>query len=720
MNFLPRWPWSRSILAVGAVAAVVIIAALAACVTRPQSVAPVSPRLVSVIPAPLDVRIGTGAFKLRPATKVLMPEEPAAANAVAFFLGLAKLDPRLDLQVQAGAVVPAQSASNGGVIQFNLRPNAPGASAESYEIDVSSSGVRISAGTPAGLLYGGVTLWQLLTATGGSSLAALHIADAPRFQWRGLMLDSARHYQSPQFIEQFIDLMAVHKLNVLHWHLTDDQAWRLEIRKYPRLTEVGAWRVPAGRAPAGNIDSSTGKPRLYGGFYTQDDVRRIVAHAAARNITVIPEIEMPGHASAAIAAYPRLGVTDQPPQAVPADWGVYSNLYNVEDATFEFLQDVLTEVMTLFPGEYIHIGGDEAAKDQWKASPRVQARMREFGVKDEAQLQSYFVQRIGRFLSTHHRRLVGWDEILEGGLAPDATVMSWRGIEGAVAAARAGHDTVLSPAPTLYFDHRQSADDEQPGRGRVISLEDVYRFDPAPGDIPQEQHQHILGVQANIWTEHIRSEERVEYMTFPRAAAVAEIGWSSPQRIDWQSFVRRLGPQWNRYRALRVNYAPNALPSARKPMLATERHGSHQLRSCTDKLVLSLEDDAPINGPRKAFLVDIMNPCWILRQVDLSRVTSVVAAVGQVPFNFQLGQDIHKISVRKPATREGELEVRVDSCEGERIAVMSLASATQSDGVTVLPRTGIAARAGLHDLCLSFTQNQLDPLWVIDWVQVLE
>ncbi len=332
-----------------------------------------------------------------------------------------------------GVALAASAGETGGeqAISFVLQAREGSQVEEAYSLLVSPERIVVSSPSPRGLFYGAVTLWQLAA---DARIPALQIEDAPRFRWRGLMLDSARHYQSQQFIERLIDTMALHKLNVLHWHLTDDQAWRIEIKKYPKLTEVGAWRVPAGPAAAADIDPATGQPRLYGGFYTQDQVRQIVAYAAARHITVVPEIEMPGHASAAIAAYPQLGVTGKP-AAVPADWGIYQNLFNVEESTFAFLEDVLDEVMELFPSEYIHVGGDEAVKNQWQSSPRVQSRMRELGVKDEHALQSYFVQRMEKYLNAHGRRLIGWDEILEGGLAPNATVMSWRGIQGAVAAA---------------------------------------------------------------------------------------------------------------------------------------------------------------------------------------------------------------------------------------------------------------------------------------------
>jgi hexosaminidase len=507
--------------------------------------------------------------------------------------------------------------------------------------------------------------------------------------------------------------MALHKLNVLQWHLTDDQAWRLEIKKYPKLTEVGAWRVPAGPAAAADIDAATGRPRLYGGFYTQEQVREIVAYAAARYVTIVPEIDMPGHASAAIAAYPHLGVTRKP-SAVPADWGIYQNLFNVEESTFTFFEDVLGEVLALFPSEYVHTGGDEAVKNQWRASPRVQSRMRELGVKDEHALQSYFVQRTEKYLNAHGRRLIGWDEILEGGLAPNATVMSWRGIEGAITAAAADHDAVLSPAPTLYLDNRP-LDWARPGRGPVVSLEDVYRFDPTPAALTEAQRSHILGVQANLWTEHVRTEDRVEYMIFPRAAAIAEVGWSPAARIDWQSFSARMPAQLARYQSLGVGFARASAPAVERPGHRT----SHELESCSRKILLSLEDDAPVQGDRAVFLVDLMNPCWIYRAADLSEIGGIAASVGQVPFNFQIGDDVKKIPLRKPHTAAGELEVRIDGCEGEKIATLPLAPAVKNHAVTELPPAAIATRTGPHDLCFMFTQAAVDPLWVLDAVQLV-
>jgi len=677
---------------------------------------------IDVIPAPAIAALRDGVFVIRASTQISVPPEAQTARIGSYLADLLQRTRgvRLEVVERAGSSEPRHA------IVLRLDPHPHASNPESYEIDVTPERIALSAGDPRGLMYAAVTLWELCTADGGHSDAinvpGMRICYTPCFRWRGLMLDSARHYQSPDFILQLIDWMAVHKLNVLHWHLTDDQGWRLEIKKYPRLTAVGAWRVPAGAAAAADIDPSTGRARLYGGFYSQDTVRRIVAHAADRNVTIVPEIEMPGHATAAIVVYPQLGSTDHPPQAVPADWGIYSNLYNVEESTFVFLQDVLDEVMALFPGEYLHVGGDEAVKDQWVASARIQARMRELGVPNEQALQSYFTQRIEKYLNAHGRRLVGWDEILEGGMAADATVMSWRGTDGAISAAAAGHDTVLSPWPTLYFDNRQGdGPTEPPGRGHVVSLEDVYRFDPLPEALAS-QRPHVLGLQANVWTEHIRTEDRVAYMTFPRSAAVAEIGWSAPERRDWRGFLQRLPAELARYQALGIRYSDDALRTdgAARRLGPFDRRMSQDLKTCTDKLVLSLEDDAPIRGQRAIFLIDIMNPCWIFESADLSRARSLQAAVGQVPFNFQIGRDVEAIKLNPPHTTDGELEVRLDGCEGEPIAVLPLASAVANDALTVLPAAQIRQAPGRHDLCFKFTQRTLDPMWAIDWVKLLE
>src|SRR5687768_3985490 len=624
------------------VVAASLAAFLAACSgdRAPSTPAPAVP----VIPAPMDVAAGEGNFEFSADTRVTVEGEGAESAARAF-VSFVKATQGVTLEI-------GEPKGGTDTILFALNAQAPNEAAEGYTLRVTPEGVTVAAREPRGLFYGGVTLWQLMSASKDArSIPAIRITDSPRFKWRGLMLDSARHFQSVDYIKKFIDWMSMHKFNVLHWHLTDDQAWRLEIKRYPKLTSVGAWRVPAGQAPAADIDPATRKPRTIGGFYTQDEVRDLVAYAAARHVTIVPEIEMPGHASAAVVAYPELGVSRNLPKAVPSDWGIYTTLFNTDDATFAFLENVLAETIELFPGEYIHVGGDEAAKDEWEASPKIQAHIQKLGLKDTHELQSWFIQRIGKFIESKGRKLIGWDEILEGGLAPNATVMSWRGIDGAVAAANAGHDTVLSPAPDLYLDHWQSRGDYSPGRGETLSLEMVYRFNPVPEKISAEQEKHILGVQANLWAEFLRSEDRVTYMAYPRAAALAEVAWSAKNRIDWKNFEGRMPAQRARYDALGIGYATEKPPAPPHPTTRV----SHELELCGGGYVLSLEDDAPIEGPRRAYYVNISDPCWIFKGADLGNAASLRATVGQIPFNFQIGKDADGIPLRKPATRDGEL-----------------------------------------------------------------
>ncbi|HTW35326.1 MAG TPA: family 20 glycosylhydrolase [Rhizomicrobium sp.] len=738
----------------------------------------------SIIPWPAHVAPAPGALALQDGAPILYDASDAETPRLAHYLAdLVRRTQGPLLVPRAGDVTlpPAHA------IVLRRLADRDETGAEGYKLDVTPDGMVIAAGQGAGLFYGAVTAWQLLTQTPshGVAIPAMRIDDVPRFRWRGLLLDSARHYQSPEFIEAFIDAMALHKLNVLQWHLTDDQAWRLEIRRYPRLTKIGAWRVPEGAAAAHDIDPRTHKPRLYGGYYSQAQVRAIVRYAAARHVSIVPEIEMPGHATAAIVAYPKLGSTSHPPKAVPSAWGVFDNLYNVDDSTFRFLDNVLTEVMALFPGEYIHVGGDEAVKDQWKASPKIQAQMKKLGIANEDALQSYFIARIGKFLSAHGRKLIGWDEILEGGVAPNATITSWRGVDGAVTAAKSGHDAVLSPAPDLYFDNRQgTGPDQPPGREYLLTLERVYGFDAMPDHLSEAERTHIIGVQANIWTEHIRTDERVDLMAFPRAAALAEVGWSA--KPDWKNFLARLAPQMARYKALGIVASPTAFKveaeTAENPVGATVRLGdqsgfgdvhytldgsapsaasplysaplflplpqhlraaafdgareivdptdvtvdamslrhrfSQELELCSKDIALNLEDDAPLRGPRAIFLADIMNPCWIWRGADLNGISGIAAGVGQVPFNFEIGDDRAKIVLRPPATPAGELEVHRDSCDGPKIAVLPLAPALSNNAVTRLTAP-LSGQDGAHDLCFAFTQKKLDPLWLLDWVQLV-
>jgi len=680
---------------------------------------------IPVIPVPIHVEKSEFGILLTDGGKIALPADTDVVQQVEWISSL--------IQAQSGLLlVPTTEAASDASIRLEQVTAAslnqrfeqaglalPGHLAEAYFLRADPNGVLIQATGSAGLFYGMTTLWQLLTAEPEHKgrLPGLEILDAPEFGWRGLMLDSARHMQSTAFIKRYIDWMSLHKLNVFHWHLTDDQAWRLEIKAFPKLTEVGGYRVPAGAAPANDIDPATGKPRLYGGYYTQEEVREIVAHAALRNITVVPEIDVPGHATAAIAAYPELGVLGHGVHQVPASWGIYNNVFNLEESTFEFLETVLAEVVQLFPGKFIHLGGDEVKTDQWKGSARVKQRMAELGISDLQSLQNYYVERLQGYLDQYDRRVIGWDEILESDLPEHAAVMSWRGIDGAIKAAAKGHQTVLSPAPTMYLDHLQSMlADAPPGRGGVITTRDIYEFDPLPDTLGDNKHL-VLGLQANVWTEHIRTEERVAYMTWPRAAAIAELGWSTAEQHQWDSFERRLPLSVARLEAMGVTVGSEQITIGADP----NRREDRELELCSNGIVLALEDDAPLQGERESFLVDISNPCWIWRDADLASVHSFTAAVGQLPFNFEIGDDIKGVVVNTPSTTHGELNIRLGQCDGPVIASLPLAPAIESQAVTVLPSTPPAAGNKLPargDLCFSFSRNAIEPIWVIDWVQL--
>ncbi|MGW2302817.1 beta-N-acetylhexosaminidase [Streptomyces sp. NPDC001809] len=453
---------------------------------------------------------------------------------------------------------------------------------EAYRLHVViNEVVEIVGGGPAGVFWGAQTLRQLLgpqafrAAPVGERavafLTAQTIEDAPRFGWRGLMLDVSRHFMPKADVLRYLDLLAAHKLNVFHFHLTDDQGWRIEIKRHPRLTEVGSWRA---RSKWGHRASPLWDDTPHGGFYTQDDIREIVAYAAERHIRVVPEIDLPGHSQAAIAAYPELGnsdVVDTAALTVWDTWGVNPNVLAPTEAVLRFYEGVFEEVLDLFPADvspFVHVGGDECPKDQWKASPAAQARIRELGLADEDALQSWFIRHFDRWLAARGRRLIGWDEILEGGLAEGAAVSSWRGYGGGIAAAEAGHDVVMCPEQHVYLDHRQAPGEDEPVPiGYVRTLEDVYRFEPVPPGLPPEAAAHILGTQANVWTEVMENRSRVDYQVFPRLAAFAEVAWSAlpaPEERDYQDFARRMHTHYERLDALGVDYRPPAGPHPRQ------------------------------------------------------------------------------------------------------------------------------------------------------------
>lgn len=509
----------------------------------------------AIIPKPTLLTPAQGEFVVNASTKIIIPNNNAAmADIAQLFAQRMMITANLNLDINADA----KPASN--YIKFEI-PAQKLALKEGYKMTVNNNSIVISADEPIGHFYALQTLLQLLPPQVFSSspmlntkwaVPACSITDSPRYAYRGLMLDVGRHTFPVTFIKKYIDLLALHKMNTFHWHLTEDQGWRIEIKKYPKLTQIGSVRRESVKGH--NRDQmSDGTP--YGGFYTQDEIKEVVRYAQSKYITVVPEIEMPGHAMAALAAYPELGCSGGPYE-VATRWGVMNDVFCPNEKTFEFLQDVLTEVMDLFPSKYIHIGGDECPKVSWKKSQFCQDLMKKEGLKDEHELQSYFIKRIDKFVTSKGRKIIGWDEILEGGISPNATIMSWRGVDGGIAAAKQGHDAIMTPTTYNYFDYYQADPSNEPlAIGGYLPLEKTYSYEPMPKELTPEQAKHIMGVQGNLWTEYVTTPEYAEYMTYPRASALAEVAWTPSKQKDYTDFGNRLKTHFERLRYLGVNYA---------------------------------------------------------------------------------------------------------------------------------------------------------------------
>lgn len=530
--------------------AAIVILALRTLTAVDQDAAP-----IAVIPQPVGVRVAPGTFRLAPPIVVAHNAGDDLARSTATLLA-GQLGRLTGLEARPHEIARGAPPPPNGVRIATVDRDAAGA-AEHYELKIAPDGIVISSDDPAGVSRGGQTLVQIVMQhlpeqSGGPprdvELPCVVIRDQPRYRWRGMLLDCGRHFVPKELIKRYIDLLALHRMNVLHWHLTEDQGWRIEIKGQPRLTEIGAWR----RATRDSEQPRDSQGR-YGGFYTQDDVREIVAYAAERFITVVPEIEMPGHSQAALAAYPQLSCTGGPFE-VQTEWGVEDDVYCAgNDETFQFLEAVLSEVIELFPSRYIHIGGDECPKQRWKQCAKCQARMKAEGLKDEHELQSYFIRRVERILERRGRRLIGWDEILEGGLAPNATVQSWRGMDGAIAAARSGHDVISSPTSHCYLDYAQAKGKGEPTNMGFLPLERCYEFEPAPAELSPEQARHVLGLEGNLWTEHA-PPALLDRQLFPRLCALAEVGWSPKEARDWAGFQQRLTVHLKRLERLEVRY----------------------------------------------------------------------------------------------------------------------------------------------------------------------
>jgi hexosaminidase len=523
---------------------------------------------VNIIPVPAEVVMGpaSDSFVLTAQTRLVVQDKSLQPSAD--FLN-EYLQQVYGFRLKTGKKASAQNA-----IVLTLEKGVQDSSG-AYQLEVGQNNMAIRAKEQRGVFYGMQSLLQLLPVgkTAALKVPSVKIKDAPQLQYRGIMLDVSRHFFPVSFVKKYIDYAAFHKLNYFHWHLTEDQGWRIEIKRYPKLTSIGAYRngTIIDHYPGTGNDN-----QRYGGFYTQEEIKDIVRYAARRYVTVVPEIEMPGHSSAAIAAYPSLSCFPTEPTQIPKTtpatggyqgikkvqetWGVFNDVYCAgNDSTFVFLQNVLDEVLALFPSRYIHIGGDECPKANWKRCPKCQKRISELGLKDEHELQSFFVQRMEKYLNSKGRTIIGWDEILEGGLAPNAVVMSWRGEKGGIEAAKLKHDVIMTPNGYLYFDHYQGKPSEEPlAIGGYTPLSKVYAYHPIPKELTAEEAKYIKGIQANLWTEYVPTTSQAEYMIMPRMAALSEVAWSAPSRRNWEDFSRRMKKQYLRYDAMQINYAKSA------------------------------------------------------------------------------------------------------------------------------------------------------------------
>ncbi len=524
---------------------------------------------INIIPAPVSIKQPkiVGLFNITPATKIVL-EGSNLENSANFLNNYLQEFYNIKLEITKIA-----TGTPSIILNYDRLDKGEGA----YNLNVNGKEIYIGGDNESGVFYGVQSLIQLLpvpvpmqkTTITTLRIPFVSITDYPRFAYRGLMLDVGRHFFPVEFVKKYIDYLALHKMNYFHWHLTDDQGWRIEIKKYPRLTEVGAWRngTVIGHYPGKGNDN-----KRHGGYYTQDDVKEIVRYAAERYITVVPEIEMPGHAMAAIAAYPELSCFPEEPtinyfskrstwagdstgKQVMQSWGVYSDVFVPSENTFKFLQDVVDEVVELFPSKYFHVGGDECPKDNWKRSAFCQQLMKEKGLKDEHELQSYFVQRMEKYINSKGKTIIGWDEILEGGLAPNATVMSWRGEKGGIEAAKQKHNVIMTPSTYVYLDYAQTKNEDSLVIGGYLPLEKVYNYEPYSKELTAEQAKYITGVQANLWTEYIKYPTKVEYMIFPRVSALSEIQWSQRQKKNWLDFKKRMQTQFKRYDLWKAHYS---------------------------------------------------------------------------------------------------------------------------------------------------------------------
>ena len=597
---------------------ILIIILLTGC--RPEMDEIIRP---SIIPRPLTQKIGNGSFIFN--HEVAIISEPKLLEVSNYFNLYLKENYNFEL------------SNNNSTKKISFKIDDSIYNDEGYELNVSKNDITIKSKHAKGAFYAVQSLLQLLPLPSSANtfkIACINIKDEPQFKYRGMHLDVGRHFFSVDFIKKYIDLMARLKMNTFHWHLTEDQGWRIEIKKYPKLQEIAAYRK---ETLIGHYNDQPhqfdGKP--YGGFYTQEQIKEVVAYAKTRQVTIIPEIEMPGHSQAAIAAYPELGCSGEQVE-VATKWGVFDEVYCPKESTFKFLEDVIDEVVALFPGKYIHIGGDEAPKTNWKNCAHCQKLIKKEGLKDEHGLQSYFIARMEKYINTKGKQIIGWDEILEGGLAPNATVMSWRGTSGAVQAAKEGHDVILTPGSHCYFDHYQSENENEPlAIGGFLPLEKVYHFNPIPEGLTDKEATYVLGAQGNVWTEYMQTEKQVEYMAYPRAVALSEVLWSSPEHKNFPDFINRLEQYQKRLDLLEVNYA-NHIYSVKGKLTHLSDRVTYELNTTSSSYPIYYSTDKSF--PSKLYSTPItVDTSMHIKAVVLDSKKTALGAIFEQEINLHKG-----------------------------------------------------------------------------------
>lgn len=594
---------------------------------------------VSIIPQPVTLQLDKGNFTIDAGTTISYNKANKSLKATANFLeaGIKKIS----------GINLSQNKAKSKKIEFKISPtNEIGE--EGYLLNVTPDAVKITANTNKGLIYGIQSLFQVLPQIRTNAIMAvpcMQVKDYPRFKWRGMHLDVSRHFFSVDMVKEYIELLAYYKMNTFHWHLVDDQGWRIEIKKYPKLTEIGAWRVDQNdKVWSYRPQAKEGEEATYGGFYTQEEIKDVVKFAAERGVNIVPEIEMPGHVASAIASYPELSCSQK--HQLPLTGGDYTNMSSNycagNDEVFKFNEEVLTEVMALFPSKYIHIGGDEVDKTAWKNCPKCQKRMQNENLKTEEELQSYFIKRIEKFIVSKNRKMIGWDEILEGGLAPEAVVMSWRGEKGGVESAKMNHEVVMTPGNPVYFDHYQAGPDGEPlAIGGMNTLKKVYDYEPIPKELPSENSKYILGAQANLWTEYITTNEGVEYMILPRMLALAEVVWSPATSKDWNSFNQRLKWHFRGFQQKGLHYSEGS-----DKITITPRIENGQLSVALSSEVLGCDIYYTLDGSDPNGNSIKYNAPFLIDKTETVRAASVCDGKVSKGIPSKLDFSIHKASAK--------------------------------------------------------------------------